>query len=375
MAVTSGSNELYASIRLRSGYKCSPQHSGGIVATLAQETFPEGDLERPAWAGGGPLTTLVNSLISFKPLFGLMKFGARQALISAAEKKGVAWRKLAADLRNSPEVYKEKELVENKSLVYPSYYLQEFHAYEKGNLCWEAAFEVEAATTSMCVRAIKSAPTVAAAVATLRGNWLQAVQAHHLAHSGGLPVRDVLDIGCGAGVSTRFLAEAFPDAHVTGLDASPYMLSVASYREKQAQAQAQGASEGEEHRAAAAGGRPPIRWVHALGEDTGLPSASFDLISLAYVMHECPSDANRALLKEAKRLLRPGGTFSMTDNSPKSKLLQELPPAVFTLMKATEPWSDEFFVLDLEQCARDAGFKNVSCRLTNERHRTFTATA
>jgi hypothetical protein len=34
-------------------------------------------------------------------------------------------------------VYKELEKLENKSIVYPDYYLQPFHAYDKGNLCWQ----------------------------------------------------------------------------------------------------------------------------------------------------------------------------------------------------------------------------------------------
>ena len=32
--------------------------------------------------------------------------------------------------------------VQDKSLVYPEYYTQPFHAYTDGNLCWEAAFQV-----------------------------------------------------------------------------------------------------------------------------------------------------------------------------------------------------------------------------------------
>lgn len=32
--------------------------------------------------------------------------------------------------------------VTNDALQYPDYYLQPFHAYDEGNLCWEAAFEV-----------------------------------------------------------------------------------------------------------------------------------------------------------------------------------------------------------------------------------------
>lgn len=52
-----------------------------------------------------------------------------------------------------------------------------------------------------------------------------------------------------------------------GLDLSPYFLSVAQYKEKKKAARIK-----------------PIRWIHANGECTGLPSKSFDLVSLAYVV-------------------------------------------------------------------------------------------
>ena len=35
---------------------------------------------------------------------------------------------------------------------YPTYYRRPFHAYESGNLCWEAAFEVEAASLALTLR-------------------------------------------------------------------------------------------------------------------------------------------------------------------------------------------------------------------------------
>uniref|UniRef100_A0A804NEQ1 Methyltransferase type 11 domain-containing protein n=1 Tax=Zea mays TaxID=4577 RepID=A0A804NEQ1_MAIZE len=95
-------------------------------------------------------------------------------------------------------------------------------------------------------------------------------------------VNDILDIGCSVGVSTRYLAEKFPSAQAVEEKLS----------------------------------RPkPIRWVHANGEVTGLSSDSFDLVSLAYVCHECPARAITGLVKEAFRVLRPGGTIALTDNS------------------------------------------------------------
>ncbi|XP_058105689.1 uncharacterized protein LOC131249130 isoform X3 [Magnolia sinica] len=142
-----------------------------------------------------------------------------------------------------------------------------------------------------------------------------------------------------------------------GLDLSPYFLAVAQYKDKRKAPRTN-----------------PIRWIHANGEATGLPSNSFDIVSLAYVLHECPARAIVGLLKEALRLLRPGGTIALTDNSPKSKILQELSPVLFTLMKSTEPFLDEYYMLDLEQAMREAGFVTVCTNLTDPRHRTVTGT-
>lgn len=54
---------------------------------------------------------------------------------------------------------------------------------------------------------------------------------------------------------------------VQGLDLSPYFLSVAQHKEKRGTTR-----------------KNPIKWIHANGEDTGLPSKSFDLVSIAYVV-------------------------------------------------------------------------------------------
>ncbi|PWA83930.1 hypothetical protein CTI12_AA103830 [Artemisia annua] len=44
-------------------------------------SFEEGNLERPNWAGETNLSRLVGALIGFKPLYSLLKLGARQVLI------------------------------------------------------------------------------------------------------------------------------------------------------------------------------------------------------------------------------------------------------------------------------------------------------
>jgi hypothetical protein len=44
-------------------------------------TPQEGALERPAWSGETPVSRLVAALISFKPLYSLMKLASREVII------------------------------------------------------------------------------------------------------------------------------------------------------------------------------------------------------------------------------------------------------------------------------------------------------
>lgn len=53
------------------------------------------------------------------------------------------------------------------------------------------------------------------------------------------------------------------------------------------------------------------------------------------------------ILRECYRLLKPNGVLAITDNNPKSKVIQGLPPVLFTLMKSTEPWTDEYYLFEV----------------------------
>ena len=52
-------------------------------------------------------------------------------------------------------------------------------------------------------------------------------------------------------------------------------------------------------------------------EATGQPTASYDLVTASFVVHECPPAAMRALIAEARRLLRPDGVLMLADNDPR----------------------------------------------------------
>lgn len=309
-----------------------------------------GNKIKPDWAGDHLLSRFVNVLIQTKPIYALMKHQARQVLIKTAEKKGIAWRKTYQELENSG-VKQRLTQVTNPSITYPSYYQVPFHAYVEGNLCWDAAFEVESATYAMALRVWpKESLSWQEAQARLRGSFHQVLAAY------GPPfVRDILDIGCSVGISTHTLHRFYQTTQgntvrTVGLDLSPYMVALAQMRDENQEIAA---------------------WIHANAENTGLPDSSFDLIALQFVIHELPHYATQAIFREALRLLRPGGYLTLVDNNPKSAVIQNLPPVLFTLMKSTEPWADDYYTFDVEAAVQAMGFELIITVASDPRHRTI----
>jgi ubiquinone/menaquinone biosynthesis C-methylase UbiE len=114
-------------------------------------------------------------------------------------------------------------------------------------------------------------------------------------------------------------------------------------------------------------------WHHAAAERTGLPGASFDLITLQFVCHELPASATRAVLAEAARLLRPGGVIALVDQDPDSAVIRRLPAPIATLLKSTEPYLEDYFRLDLPQALSQAGFRGIRREACDPRHRVLVA--
>lgn len=164
-------------------------------------------------------------------------------------------------------------------------------------------------------------------------------------------------------MSTRALHAMFPRATMTGVDLSPYFLAIAQYRDRQRLSKSD------------PGSTPPkaIRWVHRAAEDNHLPAHSYDLVSICLVFHELPQQAARNILVEARRLLRPGGYLSIMDMNPRCDTFVKMPSFVFTLLKSTEPYLDEYLNLDLEQAMYDAGFQRPTITVNSPRHRTLVA--
>jgi hypothetical protein len=74
-------------------------------------------------------------------------------------------------------------------------------------------------------------------------------------------------------------------------------------------------------------------------------------------------------VKEAARLLKPGGVLVMVDQDPDSSVLKSLPAAIATLLKSTEPYIEEYFSLDMSATLMQAGFRDLRITACDPRHR------
>jgi ubiquinone/menaquinone biosynthesis C-methylase UbiE len=313
---------------------------------------PDAALAPPNWADDrAPLGRLISGVLAVEPLRRLLFLQARRMMIRTAEQRGIPWRERREQLRRQAEPLLAAST--NPATVAPAYYQARFHAYDQGNLCWDAACEAEQATASVALRVWKHEPlSPEDAEARMREAIFAAI-----APSLTGPVRDALDLGCSVGISTQLLktwleARQGQPVRVSGLDLSPQMLAVARVRDPQGRIEA---------------------WHHAAAEATGLPAAGFDLITLQFVCHELPAGATRAVLAEAARLLRPGGVLAMVDQDPQSETIRSMPAPLATLLKSTEPYLADYFALDMQAALRQAGFSAIRRVASDHRHRVLVA--
>ena len=149
--------------------------------------------------------------------------------------------------------------------------------------------------------------------------------------------RRILDLGCGTGSSTLMLKQAFPQAEVTGLDISPYMLALAEHKGKRANLE--------------------VIWRSGLAEATEFSNSEFDLISLAFLFHETPVEIARSILKECYRLLQPGGQVIILDgNQPR------LRRANWLIKLFREPYSQAYAAESIDDWLEAAKFVGISTR-------------
>ena len=147
----------------------------------------------------------------------------------------------------------------------------------------------------------------------------------------------ILDLGCGTGSLTLMLKQSFPQAEVIGLDLSPYMLTMAEYKAKQADL--------------------VITWQQGLAEATNFVPGEFDLISIAFLFHETPVQISQAILQECQRLLQPGGQIIILDgNQPRLRHTNWL------IKLFREPYSQVYAAGSVDDWLRFKGFAEIETK-------------
>lgn len=144
----------------------------------------------------------------------------------------------------------------------------------------------------------------------------------------------VLDVGCGTGALAVLLARK--GAHVTGIDISPPMMSIAARRIQEEGLDSQ----------------VTLQELGAVDLDTAFPHASFDAVVSTLVFSELSDDEIEYALPEIRRILRPGGQLLVADEVSPASFLGWVATFLFRL-----PFAVLAFALTQNTTHRVAGLR------------------
>lgn len=147
---------------------------------------------------------------------------------------------------------------------------------------------------------------------------------------------NVADLCCGVGISTRSLRKSFKDANtIVGVDTSKEMIAMAKFLTSAPDLKAFNTC-----------------YIVGNSESTNFESSSFDLVTIMYAFHEAPFLGRYSMLREARRILAPGGTLAIVDISPNYQPSRT--------MLAGEPYVLEYKRNIHDQLNRIQGFKSCN---------------
>lgn len=151
-------------------------------------------------------------------------------------------------------------------------------------------------------------------------------------------VQRILDLGCSAGASTVQLKALHPQAEVHGIDLSAPMVRYAHVRAMQ-----QGAD---------------VHFHQMNAAQLDFPDNHFDMVLAMLIYHETPVEVARQSLKEALRVLRPGGTLTVLDFS--GDRTRDVYIMLFAELDGVdngEPFIPPFVRSNIEDVIKEVGFE------------------
>jgi ubiquinone/menaquinone biosynthesis C-methylase UbiE len=284
-----------------------------------------------------PRTGIAQRILNFaleSPLWKLLLVPqAKAKIVTTAEANGIPWVECKQWIQSNMKNTTNIEVVNNDV---PSYYQKAFHAYEEGNLSWDAAWEVEIASAAVGAR---NFPQYGCnGEDAFRGAFSSALI------DGGAVVPDnamIVDLGCGSGMSTRRLAQSFPQAKsILGIDLSPYYIEVGK---RLLELQPKSFQEGGTWVSSIV---PDNRIEYRVGNaaKTALPDSSVDVVNLQFVLHELPANIALEIVDEALRILKPNGQLWICemDFEAPAYAAQRANALLFSLIRSTEPYLDDY---------------------------------
>ncbi len=152
----------------------------------------------------------------------------------------------------------------------------------------------------------------------------------------------ILEVGCGTGISTFPVANTFKKSRIKAIDLSEDYINYCN----------------KEHQ-----NLKSVSFVTGSGEDlSSTKSESQDAWCSTYMFHELPKDIRVKVISEAMRVLKPGGFIFIADSiqfhdRPDLKEIIDFFPKNFH-----EPYYKNYALTPLEDLLKDCGFQNVTSK-------------